>query len=168
MKRIGILSDTHGTFDSGLYGFFADCDELWHAGDMGGLEVAEEIAAFKPLKGVYGNMDDYDVRGVYPKVLRFKSEDVDVLMTHIGGYPGHYQPEIYRTIAAQPPQLFICGHSHILKIIQDKTFRMLHINPGACGNSGIHIVKTAVRLTIDGCIIKDLEVWEKQRSRMPS
>lgn len=167
MRRIGILSDTHGSFDERLYDFFAECDELWHAGDIGTYALAEEMAAFKPLRAVFGNMDGGDTRIVYSKLLRFKCEDVDVLMTHIGGYPGRYEPDIFRQICNRPPDLFIAGHSHILKVMPDRHFGLLHINPGAAGNSGFHQVKTAVRLTIDGKNIKDLDVWQKERSRMP-
>lgn len=167
MRRIGILSDTHGSFDKRLKVFFADCDELWHAGDIGSYALAEEIAAFKPLRAVYGNMDGGDTRIVYPKILQFRCEETDVLLTHIGGYPGRYEPDIFRLICKKPPQLFVSGHSHILKVMPDRHFNLLHINPGAAGNSGIHQVKTAVRLTIDGRDIKDLDIWRAERSRMP-
>jgi len=165
MKTIGILSDTHGTVDARLYDFFAPCQELWHAGDMGGLEVADELAAFRPLRGVYGNMDGWDVRGVYPEVQRFMCEDVDVLMVHIGGYPGRYEPTVESMIRAKAPQLFVCGHSHILKVVNCPRYHLLHINPGAMGFSGIHQVRTAVRLVVDGGRMHDLEVLELPRSR---
>ena len=165
MTRIGILSDTHGSFDERLYAFFDACDELWHAGDIGSVELADTIRRFKPLKAVYGNMDDAEIRMLYPKIQRFTCEETDVLMTHVGGYPGRYNPELLPLLNARPPALFIAGHSHILKVMPDRVRNLLHINPGACGNSGIHVVKTAVRLTIDGRQIRDLDVWQKERPR---
>ncbi|MDX9770100.1 MAG: metallophosphoesterase family protein [Tenuifilaceae bacterium] len=164
MKRIGILSDTHGHWDEKLETFFASCDELWHAGDIGNIQTADTIACFKPLRAVYGNIDDFKVRSAYPKVLQFRCEEVDVLMTHIGGYPNRYEREALALIKAQKPKLFICGHSHILKVIYDKKYELLHINPGAAGRSGFHQVRTAVRLTIDGANMKDMEIYELPRS----
>lgn len=160
MKRIGILSDTHGHWDEKLEGFFTECDELWHAGDIGNIQTADSIARFKPIRAVYGNIDDFKVRSAYPKVLQFKCEEVDVLMTHIGGYPNRYEREALALIKAQKPKLFICGHSHILKVIYDKKYELLHINPGAAGRSGFHQIRTAVRLTIDGENMKDMEIYE--------
>lgn len=165
MKTIGIISDTHGFVEPRLYDFFASCDEIWHAGDMGSMEVVVELASFKPMKGVYGNMDGWDVRGVYPEVQRFNCEQVDVLMTHIGGYPGRYERSVVAMIQARVPQLFISGHSHILKVMNCPKYHLLHINPGAIGNSGIHQVKTAVRLVIDGSEMRDLKVLELLRGR---
>ncbi len=165
MKTIGIISDTHGFVEPRLYDFFASCDEIWHAGDMGSLDVAIELASFKPLKGVYGNMDGWDVRGVYPEVQRFTCEQIDVLMTHIGGYPGRYEPAVSAMLKVRAPRLFISGHSHILKIMNCPRYHLLHINPGAIGNSGIHLVKTAVRLVIDGTDMRQLEVLELARNR---
>ncbi len=166
MKRIGLLSDTHGFLPERLFSFFENVDEIWHAGDFGTLELADQLAAFKPLKGVYGNIDGQDVRTVYPLHQRFYCEEVDVWMTHIGGYPGRYEryvkPEIYR----KPPQLFISGHSHILKVIYDKKLELLHINPGAAGYKGFHKKCTAVRFVIDGKNIRDLEVWEMDRNEI--
>lgn len=164
MKRIGILSDTHGHWDEKLEGFFTECDELWHAGDIGNIQTADSIARFKPIRAVYGNIDDFKVRSAYPKVLQFKCEEVDVLMTHIGGYPNRYEREALALIKAQKPKLFICGHSHILKVIYDKKYELLHINPGAAGRSGFHQIRTAVRLTIDGENMKDMEIYEIPRS----
>jgi len=163
MKKIGLLSDTHGNFDDRLKEFFKDCDEIWHAGDFGNIATADKIADFKTLKGVYGNIDGSEVRISYPQKLRFFCEDVEVLMTHIGGYPGRYDRSIYHEIISNPPRLFISGHSHILKIMPDKKLGLLHINPGAAGISGLHVVRTAVRFTIDGKNIKDVEVWELER-----
>ncbi len=165
MTKIGILSDTHGFIEHKLFDFFASCDMLFHAGDIGNRETAETLSAFKPLIAVYGNIDGTDVRAAYPEVQRVKCEDVDILMTHIGGYPGRYDRKIYPVLKAYPPQLFIAGHSHILKVMYDKTLRFLHINPGAAGNSGIHHVKTAVRLVIDGDKMKDLEILELPRKK---
>lgn len=166
MKRIGLLSDTHGFIPAKLFTFFKSVDEIWHAGDFGSVETADELAYFKPLKGVYGNIDGQDVRTVYPMHQRFKCEEVEVWMTHIGGYPGRYEryvkPEIYRN----PPQLFISGHSHILKVIYDKKLDLLHMNPGAAGYKGFHKMCTALRFTIDGKDIRDLEVWEIPRDKV--
>lgn len=165
MTRIGILSDTHGFVEPKLFDFFASCDMLLHAGDIGNCETAEALSAFKPLVAVYGNIDGADLRAVYPEVQRFDCEGVDILMTHIGGYPGRYDRKIYPVLKSHPPQLFIAGHSHICKVMYDKSLHFLHINPGAAGNSGIHYVKTAVRLVIDGSNMKDLEIFELQRKK---
>ncbi|MFP4691581.1 MAG: metallophosphoesterase family protein [Bacteroidales bacterium] len=164
MKRIGLISDTHGFVHPEIPRIFASCDEIWHAGDFGSLEVAEKLNSIKPLRGVYGNIDGYETRRVYPRFLRFKCEDLDVLMTHIGGYPEHYSPDVKPIIESSPPDLFISGHSHILKVMPDNRNRLLHINPGAAGRSGIHQVITMVRFNIEGKKIKDLEVLEFQRS----
>jgi putative phosphoesterase len=147
MKTIGLISDTHGFLDDAVFKHFADCDEIWHAGDFG-PDVAERLAAFKPLKGVYGNIDDKEIRTVYPEHLRFNCEKVDVWMTHIGGYPGRYSPHVKPEIYTKPPMLFISGHSHILKVMYDKKINCLHINPGAAGNSGWHRIKTLIRFCI--------------------
>ena len=164
MKQIGLLSDTHGFIDERLYSFFEKCDELWHAVDIGNIETADQLAKFKPFRAVFGNIDDFKLRLQYPQMLRFECEQTDVLITHIGGYPNHYEPDIKAIIQVKPPKLFIAGHSHILKVIFDKRFNMLHINPGAAGNSGFHKVKTAVRFVIDDSEIKDLEIWESARN----
>ncbi|MDR2125746.1 MAG: metallophosphatase family protein [Prevotellaceae bacterium] len=166
--KIGLLSDTHGTFDDKLKNFFADVDEIWHAGDFGNIATADAIAAFKPLRGVHGNCDGQDVRIVYPKILRFICENVDVMITHIGGYPSHYDYSIYKEFLINPPKLFICGHSHILKVMNDKQFGFLHINPGAAGNYGFHAVLTATRFEISGDNIANLEVGEWNKARMTS
>lgn len=163
MKKIGLLSDTHGFFDPKLFKFFDSCDEIWHAGDIGNIETADQLAKFKPLRAVYGNIDGTEIRLTYPLHQRFLCEDVDVWMTHIGGYPGKYDRSVREQIYANPPKLFISGHSHILKVIYDKKLSLLHINPGAAGNSGYHQVKTAIRFTISGSDIKDLEIWELPR-----
>ncbi|SDJ77097.1 hypothetical protein SAMN04487898_104235 [Pedobacter sp. ok626] len=147
MKKIGLMSDTHGFLDDAVFKHFDDCDEIWHAGDFGS-DVAERLAAFKPLRGVYGNIDDKEIRSLYPEHLRFNCEQVDVWMTHIGGYPGKYAPQVKKEIYTKPPMLFICGHSHILKVMYDKKINCLHINPGAAGNSGWHRIKTLIRFCI--------------------
>ncbi|MDR0420375.1 MAG: metallophosphatase family protein [Prevotellaceae bacterium] len=162
--KIGLLSDTHGTFDEKLKKFFADVDEIWHAGDFGFIETADAIAAFKPLRGVYGNCDGQELRISYKKTIRFMCENVDVMITHIGGYPEHYDNSVYQEFLSNPPKIFICGHSHILKVMNDRRFNFLHINPGAAGNYGIHIVRTAIRFEINGDNITNLEVgeWAKE------
>ncbi|MCL2097458.1 MAG: metallophosphatase family protein [Bacteroidales bacterium] len=166
MKRIGLLSDTHGYFDEKLYRFFDSVDELWHVGDIGNIDLVDEIAAFKPLKAVFGNCDDWHIRRIYPEIQRFTEEGVDVLMMHIGGYPGNYSYPARQMIEAAPPKLFISGHSHILKVMNDKHFHLLHINPGAAGIQGFHNVRTAVRFIIDAGTIRDLEVGEWLRSNL--
>ena len=164
MKRIGILSDTHGTFDQTLKTFLKDVDEIWHAGDIGSIELADRSAAFKPLRAVSGNIDGGMTRRVYPAFQVFECERVQVLMTHIGGYPRHYDPRAVQKIQSVHPKLFIAGHSHILKVIYDPVFDLLHVNPGAAGEFGFHKVRTAVRLTIDGAEMRDMEVGEWPRS----
>lgn len=163
MTTIGILSDTHGFVEPRLFDFFASCDRLFHAGDIGGMETADTLSAFKPMIAVYGNIDGSDVRAAYPEIQRINCEDVDILMTHIGGYLGRYDRNIYPILKNHPPNLFIAGHSHILKIMYDKTLQFLHINPGAMGNSGIHRVKTAIRLVVEGDQMKNLEILEIPR-----
>jgi uncharacterized protein len=163
MQRIGLLSDTHGSINPRIPDFFSACDEVWHAGDIGNVETADKLAALKPFRAVYGNIDGTELRITYPKNQVFNCEDVKVLMTHIGGYPGQYDKEVRKLIEVEKPGLFICGHSHILKVIYDKKYGLLHINPGAAGNSGFHHLITCVRFVIDGKNIRDLEVFEKQR-----
>ena len=159
MTKIGLLSDTHGYLDEAVFKHFDDCDELWHAGDFG-PDVAERLAEFKPLKGVYGNIDDKIIRQQFPEHLRFNCEQVDVWMTHIGGYPGKYAPGIREEIYNKPPKLFITGHSHILKVMFDPKIQCLHINPGAAGKSGWHKVKTLIRFCISDEKIHTLEAIE--------
>ncbi|MFZ1236104.1 MAG: metallophosphoesterase family protein [Prevotella sp.] len=158
MKKIGIISDTHAYWDDKYAKYFESCDEIWHAGDIGSMEVAEKLAAITPLRAVYGNCDGGDLRRIFKDKIRFKCEDVEVLMTHIGGYPGNYEPSIRGSLYASPPQLFICGHSHILKVQFDKTLNMLHINPGAAGLQGWHQDRTLIRLIIEGNKFTDCEV----------
>ena len=163
MKKIGIISDTHGHLDEEVCNFLADVDHIWHAGDIGSLALADEIASFKPFTAVYGNIDDAVTRRVYPEFTCFDCEDVKVLMTHIGGYPGKYDPKALRQIMQCRPNTFIAGHSHILKVIYDKKYDLLHINPGAAGQFGFHQVRTAIRLEIDGTDIRNLEIGEWRR-----
>ncbi|MCE5179690.1 MAG: metallophosphatase family protein [Porphyromonadaceae bacterium] len=160
MKKIGLLSDTHGYWDDKFETYFASCDEIWHAGDIGSIELAGRFEALKPFRAVYGNIDDYKTRVVYPQTLRFTIENVEVLMTHIGGYPGHYDPSIRAQLLARPPKLFISGHSHILKVMYDKKLECLHMNPGAAGKYGFHRVRTLLRFVLDAGDIRDLEVIE--------
>lgn len=155
-----MLSDTHGYLDSAIPKYLESVDEIWHAGDIGSLQVTDELQKIKPVRAVYGNIDGQDVRRVHPLHQRFLCEEVDVWITHIGGYPGHYAPAIKQQMLLQPPQLFICGHSHILKVMFDKKLNVLHMNPGACGNHGFHKVKTLLRFTIHGTKISDLEIIE--------
>ncbi|MBQ1973077.1 MAG: metallophosphoesterase family protein [Paraprevotella sp.] len=163
MKRIGLLSDTHAYWDDKYLKYFEDCDEIWHAGDIGSYEVARRLADFRPLRAVYGNCDGGDLRRIYTERLRFACEGADVLMTHIGGYPGRYAPEVRRQLLERPPKLFISGHSHILKVQYDATLGLLHINPGAAGLQGWHKVRTLVRFCIDEGEFKDLQVVEIPR-----
>lgn len=160
MKKIGIISDTHTVFDSYVAQFLADVDEIWHAGDFGSIETADKIAEFKPLIGVRGNADGGATRIVYPESQIFQCENIKVIMTHIGGYHGRYSPEAFHLIKKHRPKLFITGHSHILKVQFDRDNDLLFINPGACGVSGQHTVRTAIRFVIDGDQMRDLEVGE--------
>ncbi len=160
MTRIGLISDTHSYLDEAVFAHFKDCDEIWHAGDFGTLEIAEKLAAFKPLRGVYGNIDDQSIRTIYPEDLFFTCEEVDVFIRHIGGYPGRYAPGVKDLIVKNNSKLFISGHSHILKVMYDDKLGCLHMNPGAAGNQGWHKVRTIIRFTIDGKNMKDCEVIE--------
>lgn len=160
MYRIGLMSDTHGYLHPQIFTHFAEVDEIWHAGDIGDLKIAEELEAFKPFRAVFGNVDGKVIQNRYPENLRFQCRGLDVWMTHIGGYPGKYSPAIKSLIQKDPPQLFISGHSHILKVMPDKKLHLLHINPGACGQQGWHKIKTIVRFAIDKGKITDLEVIE--------
>lgn len=158
---IGLISDTHGVFSEGFRDFLEPVDEIWHAGDFGGgLQLAEEIAAFKPLRGVYGNADNYDLRYDYPLYQFFECEGVKVLMTHIGGYPGRYDANARKLIQELKPDLFVCGHSHILRVMNDQKYNMLVMNPGAAGLQGFHVVRTALRFKIASGNISDLEVFK--------
>ncbi len=163
MKRIGLLSDTHSYWDDKYLEYFEECDEVWHAGDIGNTDVADRLAALRPLRAVCGNCDGGDLLRMFPKQLRWTCEGADVLMTHIGGYPGHYDRGIVRQLMERPPKLFICGHSHILKVQYDRQLGLLHINPGAAGLQGWHRVRTLVRFTVDAGEFRDLEVIEIPR-----
>ncbi|MDR2805810.1 MAG: metallophosphatase family protein [Dysgonamonadaceae bacterium] len=160
MKKLGLLSDTHGYWDEKFARYFSVCDEIWHAGDIGNEEVLTRLEALKPVRAVYGNIDSHLIRATCPKILRFQVEGVEVLLTHIGGYPGKYDPDIRRELYADPPKLFVCGHSHILKVVYDQSLQMLCVNPGAAGKYGFHQVRTLMRFVIDGDEIKDMEVIE--------
>ena len=160
MKTIGLLSDTHGYIHPRVFEFFKTCDEIWHAGDFGNLEVIEALQKFKPLKGVYGNIDGPEIQHLFPEQNIFTCEKVKVYMQHIGGYPGKYATGVKNKIKEAKPKIFISGHSHILKIMYDETLQCLHMNPGAAGNQGWHKVKTLVRFVIDGENIKDCEIIE--------
>ncbi|MCU7542381.1 metallophosphoesterase family protein [Riemerella anatipestifer] len=160
MKQILLLSDTHSYLDQRILDYAKNADEIWHCGDFGNMEVVETLEKIKPLKGVYGNIDGTEIRKIFPEVLRFKCEEVEVLMIHIGGYPNRYSPLARKEILEKTPQLFISGHSHILKAMYDQKHQFLHLNPGAAGTQGWHQVRTMIRFKIDGAEIKDLEVIE--------
>lgn len=160
MMRIGLLSDTHSWWDDKYLIHFADCDEIWHAGDIGSELIIRQLEAHCPVRAVYGNIDGQEIRIKFCDVLKFKVEECNVMMTHIGGYPGRYEPKIRKQIYEERPQLFISGHSHILKIMYDDVAGCLHINPGAAGRQGWQQVRTLVKFTIDGKEIKELEVIE--------
>ena len=163
MTRIGLISDTHNYLDEAVFKHFENCNEIWHAGDFGTIVVADKLKDFKPLKGVYGNIDGYDIRSTYPEKLIWTCADVPVFMTHIGGHPSKYAPTIKSELMASNSKLFISGHSHILKIMFDDKINCLHINPGAAGKQGWHKIRTIVRFAIDGSTIKDCEVIELGR-----
>ena len=162
MTRIALISDTHNFLDEEIISYLTTCDEVWHAGDFGSISIAEKLlsATSLPLKGVFGNIDGKDIRSLYPETLSFTCEDVVVFMKHIGGYPGRYAPGVKKEIEACGAQLFISGHSHILKVMYDKTLACLHINPGAAGKQGWHTVRTIIRFVIDKKEIRDCEVIE--------
>jgi putative phosphoesterase len=160
MKKILLLSDTHSYIDDAVIKYVKQADEVWHVGDIGNLEVTDSIKALKPLRAVYGNIDDEKARLEFPLDNRFMCEGVDVWMTHIGGYPNRFNVRIREQIKENPPQLFISGHSHILKVMPDKKLNLLHMNPGAIGKHGFHKVRTMLRFTIDGKKIDNLEVIE--------
>ncbi|AWX43548.1 hypothetical protein HME9304_00537 [Flagellimonas maritima] len=164
MTKILLLSDTHGHMDDTILKYASQADEIWHAGDIGSLSVTDQLQAIKPLRGVYGNIDDHIIQKEFPENNRFFCEDVDVWITHIGGYPTKYNIRVREDIQRKPPKLFICGHSHILKVMNDKKLGLLHMNPGACGKHGFHHVRTMLRFVIDGEKISDLEVIEIGKS----
>ncbi len=160
MRRIGLLSDTHGWLDPRIREHFAQCDEIWHAGDIGGLHVTDELVRWKALRAVYGNIDDNATRLSFPEHQRFTVEDVKVWITHIGGRPPRYNPQVMGELGSSPPTLFICGHSHICQVRFDEKLNLLFMNPGAAGKHGFHHMRTVLRFTIDGPKLKDLEVIE--------
>lgn len=163
MKKILLLSDTHGHIDDRILTYVTQADEVWHAGDIGITEVTDKIQDLKPLKAVYGNIDGAEIRKEFPLHQRFFCEEVDVWITHIGGYPKKYSPAIREEIKLNPPKIFISGHSHILKVMNDKDLGLLHMNPGAVGKQGFHQMRTMLRFKIDGSEIKDLEVIELEK-----
>ncbi len=160
MKKILLLSDTHSHIDDTILKYVKLADEVWHAGDIGDLKVTDTIKKLKPLRAVFGNIDNHEARLEFPLNNRFLCEGLSVLITHIGGYPGKYSPAIREEITQNPPKLFICGHSHILKVMFDKKLNCLHMNPGAAGISGFHQKRTMLRFEIDGDKIQSLEVIE--------
>ncbi len=164
--RIGLISDTHSYLHPKVFEFFEPCDEIWHAGDIGNIGLADQLNKFRPLKAVYGNIDGTDVRTVYRLHEKFYCEKVAVWITHIGGYPGNYSPDIRPQIKSNPPRLFISGHSHILKVINDEKLGLLHINPGAAGKYGFHKVITFVRFIINDDRIYDLEIMELEKTTL--
>ena len=160
MKNILLLSDTHSHLDERILEYAQQVDEIWHCGDFGNMEIVEQLEKIKPLRGVYGNIDNHTIRASFPEVLRFTCENVEVLMIHIGGYPGKYSPLAKTEIQKQAPKVFISGHSHILKAMYDQKNSLLHLNPGACGKSGWHKMRTMMRFQINGDQIENLEVIE--------
>ncbi|MEM9650112.1 MAG: metallophosphoesterase family protein [Bacteroidota bacterium] len=160
MNKILLLSDKHGHMVETILQYVSQADEVWHAGDIGHLSVTDKIEKLKPLRGVHGNIDNHVIQKEFPEHNRFFCEEVDVWITHIGGYPDRYDRRVRDEIKTRPPKLFICGHSHILKVMNDKKLNLLHMNPGACGKHGFHQVRTMLRFQIDGDTISDLEVIE--------
>jgi len=163
LTKILLLSDTHSYIDDNILKYASEVDEIWHAGDIGDLKVTDALKKIKPLRAVFGNIDNAEARSEFPLHNRFMCEQVDVWITHIGGYPGHYSPAVREALNANPPRLFITGHSHILKVMNDKKLGLLHMNPGAAGTHGFHKVRTMLRFQIEGKTISDLEVIEFKR-----
>ena len=163
MKKILLISDTHGYIDEKIIKYANQVDEIWHAGDIGDISVTDTLKTIKPLKAVYGNIDDQKIRSEFPLHNRFLCEKVDVWITHIGGYPKKYNPKIIDELRSNTPDLFICGHSHILKVINDKELNLLHINPGAIGKHGLHNVRTMIQFEISGDKIENLSIVEFKR-----
>jgi putative phosphoesterase len=161
MTRIGLLSDTHGVLDNELVSILSGCDEIWHAGDFGSMDVYQALSGLnKPLKGVYGNIDGIELRLLLPLDQQWEVEGMKIFMTHIGGYPGRYTTRVKNILEEQQPHIYVCGHSHILKVIYDKKLNLLHLNPGACGKEGFHKVRTALTFAIDGDKVKEMGVIE--------
>ncbi|MFO8001533.1 MAG: metallophosphoesterase family protein [Marinilabilia sp.] len=163
MKKIGLISDTHGYLNPRLFELFSEVDEIWHAGDIGGENVLTDLETFKPCRAVFGNIDDWNLRVRLAEHQKFECEGMKIWMTHIGGYPGKYAPPVKQELYRNPPGLFISGHSHILKVMYDKDLKCLHINPGAAGKSGLHKVPTAIRFDVSEGEVKNLEVIELGR-----
>ena len=166
MIRVGLLSDTHGFIHPRVSDFFSGCDQIWHAGDIGNQQTADTLAQITTFKAVYGNIDGGTLRHNFKEFEFFHCENVKVLMIHIGGYPGKYNPKARKLIEEHRPELFISGHSHILKVIYDKKYQLLHMNPGSAGNSGMHKIITMLRFTIDGNDIRDLEIFEAKKATL--
>lgn len=160
MKRIGLLSDTHAYWDDRYFKYFEECDEIWHAGDIGSLDVLEKLKAYRTFRGVYGNIDGQEIRKLLPETNVFELEGAKITIKHIGGYPGKYAPGVNNMLVENKPNLFISGHSHILKVKFDKELNILHINPGAAGKYGFHKVRTLIRFSIDNASFSNLEVIE--------
>ncbi len=160
MTKIGLLSDTHGCLDEKILKHLEDCDEIWHAGDIGDVSVSTGLSKLHLLRAVYGNIDGTEIRQLHPNDQVFSCEDLKVFITHIGGYPGNYFPEARKKIQSLKPDLFICGHSHILKVIPDKVFNLLHMNPGAAGKNGFHKIRTLLKFQVSGKKIEQLQAIE--------
>jgi hypothetical protein len=160
MPKIGLISDTHSYLDPLVFEYFKEVDEIWHIGDVGAIDVLNQLRKFKPLRGVYGNIDDASIQAELPLDYRFVMEDLDIWMTHIGGYPGRYASRIRDILKVKPPDLFICGHSHILKVMRDKKYNMMCMNPGAAGKHGFHKVRTLLRFDLAKGNLSNLEVVE--------
>lgn len=158
--RIGLLSDTHGFLDEAIFTYFADCDEVWHAGDIGTLEILNRLKAFKPVRAVFGNVDGADLRAELPLNLSWSCEGVRVFMTHIGGHVGHYDARAQRELVTRKPSLFLCGHSHIARVERDLELGLIHMNPGACGHHGWHRMRTVLRMVLRAGKVKDVELIE--------
>jgi putative phosphoesterase len=163
MTKVGIFSDTHGFIDEKIIDFFAPCQEIWHAGDIGDISIINQLPQNREVRAVFGNIDGGLVRRNFPEFLSFKCEEVDVLLTHIGGYPANYYGKAFKKILEFRPKIFVCGHSHILKVINDPKLNMLCINPGAAGNFGFHTRRTSIRFEIDGANIQNMEVLDMPR-----
>ena len=166
MTKIGLLSDTHAYFDSDMRNFLEPVDQIWHAGDIGSAQLLDDLCQFRPVTAVFGNIDDTNMRMMVPEFQVFTVEQAKVVMTHIGGYPGRYEPKARKMLLAERPQIFVSGHSHILKVMYDKQLQCLHLNPGAAGVYGFHTVRTMLRFKIDGANIKDLEVWQTPKRKV--
>ena len=165
-KQIGILSDTHGYINPALYTFFEKCDELWHAGDWGNIQTVDTLKKFKPVRSVFGNIDGHEIRTEFSEETIFNIEGLKVCIIHIGGYPGKYSPKFRAILQKEKPDIMVCGHSHILKVMRDAKNNVMHFNPGAAGNKGFHLVCTALRLKVEDKKMFDLEIWEHSRNEI--